>query len=175
MIWIALTLVAGICVMMVSSPGNRYHVKLGKNTDDGRQLMTDASGYSYPVKAYRRIIAASSVSRDITMRIAEPGTIIAVSDYGLASEFDVSLFAPIKKIKGLQNIEEILSLKPDLVLGHSFGEMMTILRLRDQGIPIFDLGSLTGIESFLQHIRQVGTLIGRPEKAAHEAQTFINC
>jgi iron complex transport system substrate-binding protein len=75
-------------------------------------------------------------------------------------------------IEDLAKIEDILSLKPDLVIVNNLGNEGRIERLREAGLTVFDLGEMRGLKTLLPNIVTIGTLLGRSEAGVQLARRF---
>lgn len=80
----------------------------------------------------------------------------------------------IQSVGGMEfDIELILSLNPDLVIGHEMGVSSAesgFEQLRDAGIPILIVGNETNIEDVYRNIQLIGKAIG----ATDEAENLVN-
>lgn len=126
--------------------------------DDGQQVVIDA--------APRRIVTFAPSMTEIVFALGEGDRVVGVSgryddhpaaakriqEVGGAGDFGVD-----------PNIEEVVSLDPDLFLTISGGDQWK-QRLRDLGIPVVTLDA-TDFPDLLDDIRTVGDLIGAPEAA----------
>lgn len=139
---------------------------------DGRRALVDATGYPVPLNDYRRIVAGSTVARDLMLALAEPTRLAAVVDYGLDRHPLGHRFAGIPRLATVTEIEAVLPLAPDLVLFHHIRDPARVERLREAGLAVFDLGQMRGLRDLIPNIHQVATLLGAPERGAHLAQTF---
>ena len=64
------------------------------------------------------------------------------------------------------NVETIISLEPDLVVGSTHVSEEVINKLREVGIPVVFLNEQEGFDGTYSAITSIGELVGKPEKAA---------
>ncbi|MFT7626050.1 MAG: iron complex transport system substrate-binding protein, partial [Myxococcota bacterium] len=73
-----------------------------------------------------------------------------------------------------RDLERVLGLQPDLVLYNRVGTLDSgVDRLREAGIPIFDLGPMLGVSSLIGDLRTVATLAQVPERGDQIARTWL--
>ena len=139
---------------------------------DGVQGMRDATGHFVPLADYRRIASTSGVSDSVLLALSESDRIVAFTRYSVDNSPIAYRYAGKATIADLTEIEEIVSLKPDLVLVNNLGNEERIQRLRDVGLTVFDLGEMRGLKTLLPNIVSIGTLLGRPQAGRELATRF---
>jgi iron complex transport system substrate-binding protein len=139
---------------------------------DGSRGVRDASGTPAPLRPYARVASASLIADHVLWELCEPERLVAISDrskqsatYGYRHHARPAISSPAE-------LEKILALAPDLLFINHFGDPRYTARLRERGIVVFDLGEMQGVSSLLESIEVIGTLLGRPERAAALARTF---
>jgi iron complex transport system substrate-binding protein len=72
-----------------------------------------------------------------------------------------------EKIGGMvdPNLEKIIALKPDLIIGFRGNPLTTLKRLRDLNLPVFVLDAGTTIESTLSIVNKIGTVTHAEKRA----------
>jgi len=126
--------------------------------DDGQQVVIDASP--------QRIVTFAPSMTEIVFALGQGDRVVGVSgkfdDYPAAAK-------NIPEVGGAgdfgvdPNVEEVVSLEPDLFLTISGGDQWK-QRLRDLGIPVVTLDA-TDFPDLLDDIRTVGDLLGASEAA----------
>ncbi len=134
--------------------------------------IADASGRVVPLRDYRRIVSTNMLSDRLLIELAEPGRVLAVSTSSADRSPIRFRYADVKAIDGMGPIEEIVALKPDLVLLNVFGNEVKTEKLRAAGIEAFSLGELRGESTLLPTAEIVGELLGAPERGRAMAQAF---
>lgn len=138
---------------------------------DGRPALSDTTGTLVPLGEYRRIVSGSLLADPLLLALCEPTRIAGFS--GRAHEArDAYRYAGKPGVDPMRRMEELLALKPDLVLINSLGEHAWVQRLRDAGLVVFDLGPMWGLTTFLGNVAAVGHLVQRPEAARELAWRF---
>lgn len=132
----------------------------------------DASGREFAVGGYRRIVSASTVSDHLLLTIADPTTVLAFTRYTRENDLDRHRFAAGLEIERLDDLETLLAARPDLVVLHGFGDPSRVERLREAGVPVFDLGPMTGVDALLEDARVLAKLLGDPSRGERFARSF---
>jgi iron complex transport system substrate-binding protein len=127
--------------------------------DDGQQVVIDAPP--------QRIVTFAPSMTEIVFSLGQGDRVVGVSgrfdDYPVAAK-DIQEVGGAGDFGVDPNIEEVVSLQPDLFLTISGGDQWK-QRLRDLGIPVVTLDA-TDFPDLLDDIRAVGDLIGASEAAA---------
>jgi len=134
--------------------------------------LTDARGQVVPVAAYQRIVSINSVADPILLELVPPEHLIAVTGYSRDTHPEGYRFGTRPTVAQSSDIEIILSLKPDLVIGSRFADESFMARLREAGIAVFDPGDLRGVTTTLHTIQTLGQLLAQPERAARVAHDY---
>jgi len=138
---------------------------------DGQPVLRDTGGHPVPLADYRRIASLSIISDDILCAICEPQRLVCASAWA-QGPWTVQL-GDLPRLAGLESIEAVLDLEPDLVLvAGSKSSSEGIARLREHGIAVFALGSALGLASFQRDAVLIGHLIGHPAQGERLAQTL---
>lgn len=118
-----------------------------------------------PIRAgYRRIASTGIMSDAILAEICEPERVAAWSVFSDGP--DAYRLGPQPRLKGIDDLEAIIALRPDLVLVSTYGgEADRLARLREAGLTVCDLGPQGGLESLAQNAEAIGRLIGARERA----------
>lgn len=138
---------------------------------DGRRALSDATGTWVPVSDYRRIASGTLLADPLLLALCEPERIAAFSAQAPRAR-DAYRYAGKPSIDATHRMEQLIALKPDLVLVNSLGEHAWVQRLRDAGLVVFDLGPMWGVATFLRNIAVVGHLVQRPDAARDLAWRF---
>jgi len=133
---------------------------------DGAPGIRDARGHVVVPRAFRRIVAGSTVADRLLMELCENDRIVAMTAYGARHTRGGHQYAGKTLVAGLDDIEGLLALRPDLLLINNYGDPGRVARMREAGIEVFDLGEMRGLSTLLSNIEQVGALVGDPERAA---------
>jgi ABC-type Fe3+-hydroxamate transport system substrate-binding protein len=87
----------------------------------GGRGLRDATGEIVELRAFRRILAASTVADHLLRELAEPDRIVAVTAYGRAESPWAYLQSDKPTLAGVDDVEAVLALAPDLVVLNSYG------------------------------------------------------
>jgi len=139
---------------------------------EGVRTVTDASGDEVPVARYERIASASSIADQVLEEILEPDRVVAVAAHSKLRAPERWRYADRDAIERLEDLEEILSLSPDLLFVNDLADAGRVARLRERGVRVFDLGPMQGLRTLLPNIRDIGTVVGEPERAERLAASF---
>ncbi len=107
-----------------------------------------------------RIVSLGMVSDAILADFCEPERVIAVSAWSTGPV--ARRWAGKPRLRGLDDLEAIIALRPDLVLVSSDGtEGERLARLQAAGVPVVTLRPMQGLATYLADLAQVGDLLGR--------------
>jgi iron complex transport system substrate-binding protein len=113
-----------------------------------------------------RIVSINACTDQLVYALADPVQIAALTDYAVDSDFslhaDEIAGSGITLIKG--SAEEVLKLRPDIVLAGQFTRLATRQRLTAFGIRLETFPPAESIEEAKAQIRRVGALVGWPER-----------
>src|SRR5690606_10488825 len=70
------------------------------------------------------------------------------------------------------NLEQLLSLKPDLLIVSTLASQTRMQRLHEAGLNVFVLGEMRGVETYLRNVQMVAALAGKPELGQLYETTF---
>lgn len=138
----------------------------------GETGLLDSLDHPVPLRRYTRIVSTSIVTDRLLIELAEPDRILAFSAAGARESPWAFRYAGKPAVEGLGALEDLIALKPDLVLMSRFGDAGRVAKLRAAGVEVFDLGELHGISSLGPIAAWVGALLGHPERATTLMQTF---
>lgn len=152
---LALLIAAG-GVLVVARPGGG---RAAPEQAAAATTVRDARGSELPARDWRRIVSLDLVSDELLGHLVEPDRILAVSAWAQGPEAWRHSGKP--RLDGLNDLEAVLRLQPDLVLVSTFGgEADRVQRLRDAGLAVFDLGPAGGLRELGANLRRVATLVG---------------
>lgn len=114
--------------------------------------------------APKRIVSLSLCADQYLLALADPGQIVALNRFSHdpAMSWGVAKARAFPGIRG--SAEEMLALKPDLVLTSGFGTPAALAVLRSRKVPVVDLPWDDRFESIERTTRQVAALVGHPER-----------
>ncbi|MDT0508680.1 ABC transporter substrate-binding protein [Novosphingobium sp. MMS21-SN21R] len=101
----------------------------------------------------------------ILAEVADPAQILAISHYSRdprSSSMDAAAAARLPSTRG--TVEEVLSLRPDIVLGSTFTDPATTSAYHRLGLRFEALGMTATVEDSRAQIRQIAALTGHPER-----------
>lgn len=137
-----------------------------------RKFVEDATGSPVPVADYRRILSASSIADAVLPELIPTERIVGVSRWYAEVNPNAARLAGKPRISGLQDLEFIITLQPDLVVVSNYSaESSSLERLRERKIQVFDLGPMLGQVTLERNLRDLGRLLKQPdfgERMAHE-------
>lgn len=111
-----------------------------------------------------RIVSLGMVSDAILADFCEPERVVAVSAWSTGPV--ARRWAGKPRLRGLDDLEAIIALRPDLVLVSSDGtEGERLARLQAAGVPVVVLRPMQGLATYGADLVQVGELLGRGAEA----------
>lgn len=113
----------------------------------------------------QRIVSLSLCTDQIILMLVEPERIAALSHLAADSIYSymAESAAGIKQHNGLA--EQIVPLKPDLIIGTSYSISNTIQMLRHLNYPVTTVASPTTLVEVDHFTRTIGAAVGEPERA----------
>ncbi|MES9964844.1 MAG: ABC transporter substrate-binding protein [Candidatus Sedimenticola sp. 20ELBAFRAG] len=112
----------------------------------------------------RRVVSTNLCTDQLLLMLAEPGQIASVSH--LAVEPESSYMAAEARNHPLNHaeVEELLTLKPDLILAGAFTRKATVNLLRDLGYRVEVFPLTDNIEAIKQNMERMARLLGQQAK-----------
>lgn len=143
---------------------------------DGTTAVRDARGHAIPLRPYQRIASLSIMADALLCELAEPQRVISASFWSTGPW--THRLGSLPRLKGLDELESIIALKPDLVLISSFGgELDRIERLRTAGLTVCDLGPQGGFTCLATSAHLIAALLGddtRGERFVHALRSRLD-
>ncbi|MBN3562138.1 ABC transporter substrate-binding protein [Aliamphritea spongicola] len=143
------------------------------------KTLTDAIGARYTLEQPpRRIVSMTIGTDEILARLVPPDRVVGITglaDYPSLSNVTGHYPPATKRLQG--NIEEILSLEPDLVFIASYTQAETVRQLLGAGIPVVRLTDFSSFKDLATNIRLVAAATGSSPKAEQqltELQQLLN-
>ena len=119
-----------------------------------------------------RVVSMNLCTDQLAMLVAAPGQLISVSH--LAQDPGASAMAAEARRyhanRGLA--EDIVLLRPDLVLAGQFGAGPTVALLKRLGRPVRIFAAESDIEGIRANLRRMGDVLGQPARAARVIARF---
>ncbi len=114
----------------------------------------------------QRIVSTNLCTDQLLLQMVEPERILSLSylsrDRRTSAMAQEALHFPINHGQS----EEIIALKPDLVLAGTFSGRDTSGILRKLGYSVVDFAPANTFDGIRENIRKLGDAVGRPERAA---------
>ena len=137
-----------------------------KSSSFPRQVI-DGGGRPVTIEARpRRIVSQALGTDEILLAICSPERIVGLGKFALDPKYsNVVEQARVAGSPVVQNTEEILQLKPDLVFVASYSRAEIVEQLQSAGARVFRLGNFDRIGGIEENIRVVGHATGDDERA----------
>lgn len=149
----------------------RDHGDASCTTVDGRPAVRDARGAIIPCAAYRRIASLGIQSDALLVELCEPERLVAASAWSVGPW--THRLGAVTRLRGFEDLETLIALKPDLVLVSTFGgDLDRIARLRESGLTVCDLGPQGGMASLVASAHLLGRLLLVPDRGERFATAF---
>lgn len=116
-------------------------------------------------QAAPRVVSINLCADQLLLALAAPEQILGLSAFARdpARSWAAAEAARYPVLSG--TAEEVLALKPDLVLAGRFTKRATREMLRAQGFRVVELEAVRSLDEAKSQLRQLGTVLGRREKA----------
>lgn len=123
-----------------------------------------ALGSTTAIAQPKRIVSLNLCADQYLIALADPGQITALTQY--ARDPEMSYYA--ERARSLpfstRSAEEVVMLRPDLVVGVPYRQREALAPLKARGVPIVDLPKKDGLAGIEETIRIVAEAIGHPER-----------
>lgn len=115
--------------------------------------------------AHPTIVSLNPCTDAILAEVADTAQILAISHYSKdprSASMDGRLASALPATRG--TVEEVLALKPDLVLGSTFIDPATASAYKRLGLRLETLGMASTVEASRDQIRKIAALSGHPDR-----------
>jgi iron complex transport system substrate-binding protein len=117
-----------------------------------------------------RFASINLCTDQLLMTLADPGQILGLSPYARdpARSWDVAKASQFPLLSG--EAEDVLVLKPDIVVAGRYTRRATRELLRQQGLDVVEFNAARSLEDAKAQLRQMGDLTGHPDRATAEIE-----
>ncbi|MCG2841611.1 ABC transporter substrate-binding protein [Sandaracinobacter sp. RS1-74] len=117
-----------------------------------------------PPKRPQRIVSLNLCADQYLLALADPGQIAALTRFArdpqMSAEAEKAAHVPISR----GSAEEVLALRPDLIIASPFRRRETMAQLRGREIATVDLPSAESYADIVAQVRQIAAAVGYPER-----------
>lgn len=129
-----------------------------------RESSSKADSVVAPVAEFHRIVSLGIVSDAALAELCEPDRVVAVSAWSTGAV--ARRWAGKPRLRGLDDLEAVIALHPDLVVLSTAGaDRDRLERLATAGIRVEALGPMRGAATYTADLERVGALLGRRDEA----------
>ena len=117
------------------------------------------------LQSHPTVVSLNPCTDAILAEVADPAQILAISHYSKdprSSSMDEAIAQGLPSTRG--TVEEVLSLRPDLVLGSTFIDPATATAYRRLGLHFEAVGMAATIDDSRAQIRQIAALTGHADR-----------
>ena len=118
-----------------------------------------------PASSLPRIVSLNPCTDAILAEVADPGQILAISAWShdpASSSMDLAQARRFRATNG--TVEEVLALRPDLIVGGTFTPPATRSAYARLGLRLEEVGIAATVEDSLAQVRHLAALAGHPER-----------
>ena len=117
-----------------------------------------------------RIASINLCTDQLLMTLADPAQILGLSPYArdAARSWDAAKAGQFPRLSG--EAEDVLVLKPDIVVAGRFTKRATRELLKEKGLRVVEFDVVRSLEDVKKQIRLMGDLVRHPDRAALEIQ-----
>ncbi len=129
--------------------------------------LIDATGKTLVISsAPQRIVSQTLATDEILLAIGPATRIIALSPLATDTIYS-NIVTSVRQLKihTTNNVEQILSLKPDLILVANYNRAETLELLQTMGAPVLQFTQFDSIQAIENNIRLLGEAIGEEQRA----------
>ena len=123
------------------------------------------AGPAVPSGSAPSIVSLNPCTDAILAEVAEPQQILAISSYShdpAASSMDLATARRFRAVSG--TVEEVLALRPDLVIGSTFTPPAAVHAMGRLGLRLEQIGMAGTVEESEAQVRRIAALAGHPER-----------
>ena len=115
-----------------------------------------------------RLASINLCTDQLLVTLADPAQILGLSPYSrdLARSWDAARAAQFPKLSG--EAEDVLVLKPDIVVAGRFTKRATRELLKEKGLRVVEFDAALSLDDVKKQIRLMGDLVRHPDRAATE-------
>ena len=115
-----------------------------------------------------RVASINLCTDQLLATLADPSQILGLSPYSRdrARSWDPVLAAQFPKLSG--EAEDVLILRPDVVVAGRFTKRATRELLKEKGLRVVEFDAARSLDDVKKQIRQMGDLVQHPERATAE-------
>ena len=115
-----------------------------------------------------RIASINLCTDQLLATLADPSQILGLSPYSRdrARSWDPAMAAQFPRLSG--EAEDVLILKPDVVVAGRFTKRATRELLKEKGLRVVEFDAARSLDDVKKQIRQMGDLVQHPERATTE-------
>jgi len=117
-----------------------------------------------------RIASINLCTDQLLVTLADPSQILGLSPYSRdpARSWDPAKAAQFPKLSG--EAEDVLVLRPDVVVAGRFTKRATRELLKEKGLRVVEFDAARSLDEVKKQIRQMGELVQHPDRAVAEIQ-----
>lgn len=137
------------------------------------RTIEDARGEPVLAARYSRVASMNPLADHLLVQLLETDRLVAVSELAAEGHPESWRFAGLQRTTSDDSVEQILELRPDLVVASSFVDEAVLARLRELGVATVDPGPMRGIETTLATIESLGIVLEVEGRAATLAERYL--
>ncbi|MET0970317.1 MAG: ABC transporter substrate-binding protein [Tardiphaga sp.] len=115
-----------------------------------------------------RVASINLCTDQLLVTLADPAQILGLSPYArdAARSWDAGMASRFPILSG--EAEDVLILKPDIVVAGRFTKRATRELLKDKGLRVAEFDPARSLDEVKKQLRQMGALVGHPDRAEAE-------
>ena len=127
-------------------------------------------GWTAPALATGPSVASMNVCTDqLLIALADPGQIVGLSRFS-REEWEASAANDARRYPMLSGgAEDLLVLKPDIIVASLFDKRSTRELLREKGLHLAEFAVPRTLDEVKAQIREMGDIVGHPDRAARKS------
>jgi iron complex transport system substrate-binding protein len=157
-----------VCTLSLSIAGTRALVPatLRDEAVPSSRTVFDASGAAFSSGSRHCIASASTVADRLIVALAGAESLCAVASAATCVRPWCLALQGKPRVASLDDVSALAALRADLIVTANPGAPARLLRLREAGLPVFDMGPSAGIEALHDATTRIGALLDRDAAAA---------
>jgi iron complex transport system substrate-binding protein len=165
---------ATVAVPASSDSGGAERAGVVEVLADGSEAVRGGDGEAVRVADYHRIVSLVPEVDDALAALGAVDRLVAIGGYSREHSVYARHLTPVRgTVPGGAGVEDVLALKPDLVVVSAYSDVGRTQRLRAAGVPVFHLGRESGADDAALAVRRIAALCGECALGDRIAERFL--
>lgn len=155
-------------LLLTACGGEKIEIKNVETTETTTKVFIDKRDKEITIgETPKRIVSVSASVDEFLLSLTDESQVVGVSEEAT----NPAVSNVYKKAKKVENklskasVEQIVALKPDLVIVPSFEKIEFIEQIEAANIPVYQIDDQSSFEGIKENINEIGQMIGKEKEA----------